>query len=259
MSSTSRFTLILAAAVSGLTALASPAAASSATTIPQFDAAIASARQATSAGGAQVMRAEMRNAVSFLLIDDGVLDTAERTYLKGRLADAAFLTGVTSQAKTYASDVVELEDNGPVAPLTVNEVTTPIATLIGATGPLTSSAWVQEGFIPNGAGVTNQATLQSAYRDAFNADPRRFDPINVRELTKLLAGNTIRGVPSDDEVDGSTALITQISRNSNRLYAGSWITNGRGGGPGDVGGIVIAAVSSDRRFVRFFEVVVWSE
>jgi len=241
-------------------ALAAPAFANGATTVPQFDAAIAAARLATSPGGTQVTRAEMRGAANQFLVDDGVVDGVERSYLVGRLTDTAFLTGVTGQGKKYASDFVELNDGGPTAPLAVSDGQTPIAQLIGATGALTSVAWSQEGFIPNGAGVTNQITLQTAYRDAFNADPRNFDPISVRELTNTLARHVDGGgTPSEDEIDGAAALITQISRNSNRLYLGSWITNGRGGGPGDLGGYVVAAVSTDRRFVRFFEVRTFSE
>lgn len=240
-------------------ALAAPAAASSTTTIPHFDAAIAAARLSSSPGGTQIVRAEMRAAVIGLLTDDSIVDSAERAHLTGRLADATWGAGVTSAARKYAVDFAELNDGGPVAPLSVSDPQIPIADQIGATGALTSSAWVQEGFIPNGAGVINQITLQTAYRDAFNANPGNFDPINVRELIDALSRNTLRGTPSADEIDGAVALISQISRNSNRLYLGSWISDHRGGGPGDTGGLVVAAVSTDRRFVRFFEVQSWAE
>jgi hypothetical protein len=240
-------------------ALATPAFANGATTVPQFDAAIAAARLATSPGGTQVTRGELRGAISFFLSDDGVIDSVERSHLTGRLASAAFLTGVTSQARKYATDFVELNDGGPTAPLSVADTQVPITTLVGATGRFTSVAWSQEGFLPSGAGVTNQITVQTAYRDAFNADPRTFDPINLRELVEALSRPVDGGAPIQDEIDGAVALLTQISRNSNRLYLGSWITNGRGGGPGDLGGYVIAAVSTDRRFVRFLEVRTFTE
>lgn len=240
-------------------AIATPAAASSTTTIPLFDADIAAARLTSSPGGGQILRAEIRAAIRRFIIDDGVVDAGERAHLTARLADTAWGTGVTSVARKYAVDFAELNDGGPVAPLSVGDPRIPIADQIGATGALTSSAWVQEGFIPNGAGVTNQITLQTAYRDAFNAIASSFDPINVRELTDALSRNTLRGTPSADEIDGAVALISQISRNSNRLYLASWSSNHRGGGPGDTGGLVVAAVSTDRRFVRFFEVQSWAE
>ena len=249
--------LLLALVLAG--ALATPAAASSTTTIPQFDADIAAARSTSGPGGTQILRSEIRTAVIRLLTDDGVVDAAERAYLAGRLADPAWGAGVTSGARKYAVDFAELNDGGPVAPLSVSDPQIQIADQIGATGALTSSAWVQEGFIPNGAGVTNQITLQTAYRDAFNADASSFDPINVRELIDALSRNTLRGTPSADEIDGAVALISQISRNSNRLYLASWISGHRGGGPGDTGGLVVAAISTDRRFVRLFEIHSWAE
>jgi len=39
----------------------------------------------------------------------------------------------------------------------------------------------------------------------------------------------------------------------------SWISSHRGGGPGDTGGLVVAAISTDRRFVRLFEIHSWAE
>jgi hypothetical protein len=240
-------------------ALATPAAASGTTTIPQVDADIATARLTSSPGGTQILRSEMRAAVIRFITDDSIVDAAERAHLAGRLADAAWSAGVTSGARNYAVDFAELNDSGPVAPLSVSDPRIPIADQIGATGALTSSAWVQEGFIPNGAGVTNQITLKTAYRDAFNANPGNFDPVNVRELIDALSRNTLRGTPSADEIDGAVALISQISRNSNRLYLASWISDHRGGGPGDTGGFVVAAISTDRRFVRLFEIQSWAE
>jgi hypothetical protein len=248
---------LLALALVG--ALATPAAASGTTTVPQFDADIAAARLTSSPGGTQILRSEMRAAVLRFINDDSTVDAAERAHLASRLADAAWGAGVTGSARKYAVDVAELNDGGSVAPLSVSDPQIPIGDQIGATGALTSSAWVQEGFIPNGEGVTNHITLKTAYRDAFDANPGNFEPINVRELIEALLRNTLSGTPSTDEVDGAVALISQISRNSNRLYVASWISDHRGGGPGDTGGFVVAAVSSDRRFVRFLEIRSWVE
>jgi hypothetical protein len=200
---------LLALALAG--ALATPAAASGTTTIPQFDANIAAARLTSSPGGTQILRSEMRAAVIRLITDDSILDAAERAHLASRLADAAWGAGVTSAARKYAVDFAELNDGGPVAPLSVSDPQIPIADQIGATGALTSTAWVQEGFIPNGAGVTNQITLKTVYRDAFDANPSNFDPINVRELIEALSRTTLSGAPSADEIDGTVALISQIA------------------------------------------------
>jgi hypothetical protein len=61
----------------------------------------------------------------------------------------------------------------------------------------------------------------------------------------------------------SIAFLTQGNGQNNkaasRLYLASWISGGRGGEPGNIGGGVIAAVSSDRRAVRFLEVRGWTE
>jgi hypothetical protein len=146
-----------------------------------------------------------------------------------------------------------------VAPLRVNDFSAPVAQLFGATGALTNAAWPKEGFIPYGAGITNQATLQATYLAAYEASASYFDPVTVRELLVMLSGRLESGTPSIDEIEGAQAFIVEISRNSNRLFVAPWSASSRGGQPGDLGGFVVAAVSSDRRFVRFVEFHTWTE
>jgi hypothetical protein len=234
------------------------ALASGATTVPQFDAAIATARLATSPGGVAVTRAEIQGATGFFLYDDSVVDATEAAALAARLADPAWFAALTGAASSYAQFFQELNQPGPVPSVAFSQLTSTTAQLFGATGALSNAAAVQEGFIPNGTGVANQGTLQQAYLDAFNASPGTFLPANPREVIATLAGSTVSGLPSQDEVDGAFAHALRIARNSNRFYIASWKSPGRGA-PGDLGGYVIAAVSTDRRFVRFIEVTVWVE
>ncbi len=248
------FKVIVPAVVS----LASASFAAGATTVPQFDAAVATARTAPSPGGTAVTRDELRGAIDFFLADDSNVDAVERAHLSSSLANSSWRIGVNGSALKYGADFVELNDGGPVAPLNVYGVSQTPLELFGAAGAMTNAAWVQEGFIPNGQGVTNQQTLQDAYAAAFQAGASTFKPINNRELLEKLSGNVDFGTPSKDELDGAMATIVQISRNSNRLYLASWHTPGRFQ-PGDLGGYVVAAVSSDRRFVRFVEIRTWSE
>lgn len=248
------FKVIVPAVVS----LASASFAAGATTVPQFDAAVATARTTSSPGGAAVTRDELRGAIDFFLADDSSVDAVERAHLSSSLANSSWRIGVNGSALKYGADFVELNDGGPVAPLNVYGVSQTPLELFGAAGAMTNAAWVQEGFIPNGQGVTNQQTLQDAYAAAFQAGASTFKPINNRELLEKLSANVDFGTPSKDELDGAMATIVQISRNSNRLYLASWHTPGRFQ-PGDLGGYVVAAVSSDRRFVRFVEIRTWSE
>lgn len=247
----------------GLALLVAPATlAGSSTTAPLFEARIAAARQATSPGGTTVIRQEMAAALEVFFSDDWTVDTTEYNYLVSKRSDAAFLSGITGSAQKYLTDFSELNDGAQfAAPLGLNAVSSTPAVLYGASGPLASSSRIREGFIPNGQGVANQVTLADTYTATFGSaydSPVTFQPINLRDLTQLLQSSAYNGTPSVDEVDGAVAYITQISRNSNRLYYASWRTFGRGG-PGEGGGYVIAAVSTDRRFVRMVEVITWSE
>lgn len=248
----------------GAMLLAAPQAlADSTTTIPAFNAAIATARTSNSPGGTTVRRAEMMNAVNLFLYDDGKVDAAERTFLGDRINDLVFNIGVTATAKKYMIDVHELNDGATThAPLWLDAMTQTPEVLFGATGPLTTSSVIMEGDIPAGQGVANQKTLTYKAAAAFGLQGAGyFTPITVQELLKKLSASVINGTPNADEVDGALALITQVSRNSNRLYTASWScqTYCGGGGPSDQGGYFIAAVSTDRQFVRMVRVTTWSD
>ncbi|MBZ4399692.1 hypothetical protein [Myxococcus sp. AS-1-15] len=242
---------------------AAPAFADSTTTIALFEADIAAARLATSPGGVTVIRTEMRGAVSRFFQDDSKVDAAERIYLADRIADQPFNVGVTATAMKYLIDVHELNDGATThAPLWLDVLPQTPADYFGATGPLTVSTEIMEGYIPSGQGVANQATLNYKAGAAFRYGyPRNFQPITVQELLAELTSQTDNGLPNSDEVDGALAFITQSSRNSNRRYSASWYcrTYCGGGGPGDTAGYYIAAVSTDRRFVRMVRVTTWSE
>ncbi|WP_233595281.1 MULTISPECIES: hypothetical protein [Corallococcus] len=80
----------------------------------------------------------------------------------------------------------------------------------------------------------------------------------MKELIARLSGNIFSATPTVDEVEGATAFITAISRNSNRLYVTGWSCRGCGA-PGYTAGYVIAAVSTDRRFVRMVSVMTTSD
>ncbi|NMO19298.1 hypothetical protein HPC49_26360 [Pyxidicoccus fallax] len=249
--------------LSGVVLLAAPAAlAGSATSIPAFDAKIAAARGATSPSGTTVVRAEMVDALAhFTNYDDGKVDTAERAYLTTKVSDATFLTGVDAEAKTYLTQFYELNDAATTAaPLYLNWVQQSPAELYGASGSLADASEIVEGYIPRGLGVANQVTLvQSAYETFRTDSARNFEPITLAELEETLATRYFGDPVTEAEVQGALTYINQISRNSGRIYQASWQCNGCGGGPGDLGGYIIAAVSSDRRFVRMVKVWTWTE
>jgi hypothetical protein len=247
--------------LSGLVLLASPAAlAGSATTIPAFDAKIATARGASSPGGTTVTRVEMQGAVDLLINDDNQVDAAERAHLGAKLASTTFLTGVNGSAKKYLSDTYELNDNATTAaPLGSFPVAGTPAELYGADGDLAGSSVIREGYIPYGQGVANQVTLV----ETFNANGRLgsngvsyFTPITTQELIDVLGTQYFSNKPTVDEVEGALAYIYQIYRNSNRLYIGYWSGSYHSG---YMQGFVVAAVSSDRRFVRFVDVLTYGE
>lgn len=254
----------LQALLAGVTLLVSPAAlAGTSTSVPTFEARITSARASTSPGGTSVLRAEMISALEAFRSDDSTVDTAEHQYLGTKLSSSTFLTGITGPAKKYLQDFYELEDGASTpAPLASTAVTTPAAQLYGASGPLASTSVIREGAIPSGQGVANQVTLTATYDTYFNDgydDPVYFEPISLRELTLMLKQGVEGGTPTSDEVDGALAFITDISRNSSRLYIAHWHSWGSSGGPGESAGRIVAAVSSDRRFVRMVNLTSWAE
>jgi hypothetical protein len=242
--------------------LAAPAAlATTTTSVPAFEAKIATARTSTSPGGTAVTRLEMEGALNSFWADDYVVDAAERTYLGTRVSNSTFLAGINGPAQKELQDFYELNDAGPVAPLGVTRVTTSPATLYGASGPLANISVIAEGYIPNGQGVVNNDTLVDAYSRVLAGsgyeDQFYFEPITLRELVDLLKSTVIFvQTPTIDEVDGALAYITQISRNSNRLYVGHWHNQLQGG---ESAGYVVAAVSTDRRFARMVKVTSWSD
>ncbi|WP_164007213.1 hypothetical protein [Pyxidicoccus trucidator] len=246
--------------LSGAVLLASSAAfAGSATTIPAFDAKIATARGSSSPGGTTINRAEMQGAVDVFLQDDGQVDSAERAHLTPKLSNTTFLTGITGSARKLLSDFHELNDAATVAaPLGNFPVAQTPAVLFGATGSLAANTEIREGYIPNGQGVANQATLV----ETFNANAMygktvdHFTPITTQELIKVLGTQYLHTKATPDEVDGAVTYIQQISRNSDRLYFASWAYSYHSG---YTTGFVVAAVSSDRRFVRFVDVLTYGE
>jgi hypothetical protein len=252
--------------LSGAVLLAAPLAlANSTTTIPAFDAKIATARTATSPGGTTVTRDEMSGALhTFIDFDDGVVDAAERTYLGTKVSNATFLTGVEETAKKFLTDFYELNDAATTpAPLSLYWLQDSPEDLYGTGGPLADASTILEGFIPYGQGVANQLTLletlKSTQEFGYGAPNSSFYPITESELITTLSGTAgfDYETPSQDEVNGAAAFITQISNNSHRLYQASWACFR--GCQGDVGGYVIAAVSTDRRFVRVVKVITWVE
>ncbi|MCP3138749.1 hypothetical protein [Pyxidicoccus xibeiensis] len=250
--------------LSGVVLLAAPAAfAGSTTTIPAFDTKIAAARGASSPNGATINHAEMKAAVDTFIDDDDVVDATERAYLSTKVGNTTFLTGVNDAAKKYLTDFHELNDAATTAaPLSLYWLDSSPAELYGADGPLAEGSTIVEGFVPYGQGVANQRTLVTTVngtRELGYGEAGNFFPITRNELVETLSGTAGYNweTPSQEEVDGATAFITFISRNSNRLYKASWACFY--GCQGDVGGYVIAAVSTDRRFVRVVKVVTWVE
>lgn len=203
----------------------------------------------------------MSAALNQFLSDDGKVDANEHAYLATKVNDATFLTNVTGSAKKFLSDFYELNDAATTAaPLGISAVQTSTAELFGTDGVLARNASVQEGYIPSGQGVANQITLATTYYNNWDSTGvGAFTPITPRELIDALKQSVFGSTATADEIDGVVAYITQISRNSNRLYMASWINTYGRGAPGDVGGFVIAAVSTDRRFVRYIEFTTWAE
>ncbi|RKG77290.1 hypothetical protein D7W79_15700 [Corallococcus exercitus] len=256
-------TLSMTSLMGALALLSAPAAfATSTTSIPAFEASITTAKSASSPGGTTILRSEIRNALNAFLYDTGGptgVDSAERAYLTTRLNDTPFQQSLTGTAAKYYADFYELNDaTAPVAQWAMNPVAQTPASLYGATGPLASSSSIREGAIPSSQGVVaNQSILMEAF-GSFGPQAGIFEPITVKELLALLSGHTVAGTPTVDEVEGALAYITAISRNSNRLYYSTWSCRGCGA-PGYTAGYVVAAVSTDRRFVRMVNVMTASD
>jgi hypothetical protein len=240
--------------------LAAPAAlAGSTTSIPAFEAKVAAARGAASPGASTVLRAELSEALGFFLSDDGTVDAQERAYLGARRADAAFLNGVEAPAQKYLTDFYTLNDGAtvPAVPHLGWPGSTP-EELYGAGGALADASDIVDGYVE---GVANQLTLFNAAHASFRIDRavRSFEPIDTNELIEALSVRYDGQTVSQEEVDGAVAYITWISRNSQLLYKASWSCARCGGGPGDMGGVIIAAVSTDRRRVRMVKIYNWVE
>ncbi|RKH54699.1 hypothetical protein [Corallococcus llansteffanensis] len=251
-------TLSMTSLVGALALLTAPAAfATSTTSIPAFEASITTAKGPGSPGGTTILRSELRTALDAFLNDTGGpegVDSAERAYLATRLNDTPFQQSLTGTAAKYYADFYEVNDAAITgAPLYLNQVAQTPASLFGATGSL-SYARIYEGYIPNGQGVANQQTLGEAFSMAFGPQASIFEPITVRELISRLSAVSY----NVDEVEGAVAYITAISRNSNRLYTTGWSCRGCGA-PGYTQGFAIAAVSTDRRFVRMVSVTTYAD
>jgi hypothetical protein len=224
----------------------------------RFDEAVAAAREPGSGGGGAVTRAELRHAIGYFWRDDDAVNREERAYLLACLADPRWLDPVSGAARRYASEFVELNAEVSPASITATEVQASLVDLFGAPGALTSSVWVKEGRAL-GSGSVTQGALRAAYGRAFEASAGSFEPINVRELLNELSGRFELGTPTQDEIDGAMAYLTQGNSAATRLYLASWIGSNRGGVAGDLGGVVVASVSLDRRVVRFVEIHEWTE
>jgi hypothetical protein len=218
---------------------------------------MSTARAAASPEGMTVNRSEIRGALGSFLYDDSVVDASERAYLAPKVNDTVFLTGFTPDARTYFSSFYELNDAATSsAPLSVYPVSQTPAQAFSVNGVLSGSASIQEGFIPYNQGVANQYTLQWTYYSSFDiTNIGTFDPTSEAELRSALA---LPGA-TQAEIDGAVAYINQIAGNSKRIYKASWRNDYGRQYPGGLGGFVVAAVSTDRRFVRYVEFLTWSE
>ncbi|MCP3098012.1 hypothetical protein LZ198_03875 [Myxococcus sp. K15C18031901] len=219
------------------------------------------ARSSGSVGGSSVVRAEMRTALeAFLSEDDGRTDAAEHAYLAAKVADAGFLSGIEPAAQDYLFRYHELNDGVSVsAPLEVSTPGQTPAQLFGAAGRLADHAWVQEGGIPEDEGLANQGTLQWTYYGSFGPAPSNFRVVTLAELTAQLSSPVFGQAPTAAEVSGAVAYLAENVGTGARYYVASWSDPYGRTGPGDIGGYVVASVSDDRAYVRFIEVMTWSE
>lgn len=226
--------------------------------IVAFERATAAARAPHSGGGPKVSRAELRNALSFFLHDDGTIDAGERGHLGACLADPAWRATVSDSALSYAIELHELVAELAPVTSTVTEVPGSLVDVLGAAGALTSSLWLQEGRL-TGPGTLSHTSLRAAYGRAYNASVGTFDPIDRRELSNELSGRLELGMPTQREIDGVLSYLAQGPKPASRLYLAQWVATGRDTPGQELGGVVIAAVSADRRTVRFVELRVWSD
>jgi hypothetical protein len=237
-----------------LAVIAAPAAlAGLSTTQPLFESKVRTARTSTSPEGTAVNRTEIRGALGSFLYDDGTVDAAERAYLTPRVTDPVFLTGFTTDARTYFSNFYELNDAAAAGELYYTAQGVDPAQAFGTSGVLSRSASIGEGEVD---GVANQATLQWAYYTGFDVtNVGTFDPISEAELRSALAlpGATLA------EINGAVAYLNQTAGTGKRLYKASWRNDYGRQYPGGLGGFVIAAVSPDRGTVRYVEFLTWSE
>lgn len=229
---------------------------------PLFESRMDAARAASSSEGTHVTRTESRTALSsFIAYDDGQVDASEYAYLAPLVSDESFLTGFTDGARQYFASFHELND-AATQPASMNlyPVSETPAEAFGVSGVLSNHASILEGYIPYGTGVANQVSLQWGYYSYFDiTSVGAFDPLSEDELRSALAQRMEGQYASQAEIDGAVAYLNEIAGNSQRLYKASWKNDYGRRYPGGLGGFVIAAVSTDRRFVRFVEFVTWSE
>ncbi len=245
--------------LAGAALLAAPVAlAGTSDSVPAFEAKIATARTSGSPSGTTVNRSEMSDALDSFWYDDWMVDADEHAYLGTKLASSTFLTGIDASAQDYLQDFHELNDGQGAWQLELAPVTTPASQLFGASGPLAYSANIAEGAI-NGEGVANNDTLLYAYGYVLAQgyeDLFWFSPITHQQLVQILSGSANQQTPSQAEVNGAAAYLTEISGEGERLYAGYWHSYLWGG---ESAGYVIAAVSEDRQFVRMVRVISWGD
>jgi hypothetical protein len=230
---------------------------------PLFQAALATARAPGGAGGASVEREELQDALGgFIAYDDGTVDAPERAYLLGQSSNPAFFTGFTVDAQRYFTQFMELNDAATTpASLGAYPAKKTPEEAFGAGSLFIHRAQVLEGFIPYGTGgVANQLTLRTTYASSFEITGMgTFEPITEAQLREALSQRLIGTYATPREIEQAVLYIREIYKNSQRLYLASWKNEYGRGAPGDLGGFVVAAVSSDRRYVRFVEVQTWVE
>ncbi|MBN1210725.1 MAG: hypothetical protein JXB05_38105 [Myxococcaceae bacterium] len=251
--------LSLKSLLAGAVLLAAPAAlADTSTSVPAFEAKIATARTSSSPGGTTVNRAEMSGALDSFWTDDWMVDVDEHAYLGTKLASPTFLAGIDAAAQDFLRDFHELNDGQWAAEVDFQPVSTPASQLFGASGPLANSADIAEGALIS-QGVANNDTMLYAYGYVLAQgyeDLFWFSPITPAQLVQVLSGSANQQTPSQAEVNGAAAYLTAISGEGERLYLGYWHSYLWGG---ESAGYVIAAVNEDRDFVRMVRVISWGD
>ncbi len=251
--------LSLKSILTGAALLVAPAAlAGTSTSVPAFEAKIATARTSTSPSGTTVNRSEMSNALDSFWTDDWMVDANEHTYLGTKLASPTFLAGIDASAQDFLADFHELNNGMGADQLDLQKVTTPASQLFGASGPLASAANIAEGYMMSQAPVNNDSmlygygyVLAQGYEDLF-----WFSPITPAELEQVLSGRNYYGTPSQAEVAGAVAYLSEFSSEDERFYVGYWHSNLWGG---ESAGYVVASINDDRDFVRMVRVINWGD